>query len=231
MLKNDHTYTKDETDLITFKNFLHINTDKKVFEFLDSVNEKWLSVPYTIRSTDISLESINKYLIDGDIPGGFSVNRDGDDTYINDGGSDVYDGANRIKINDTTLYYNTAIFNDSALMVFKLADITNISFSGDTGADSRGDVSVDDRTININGIDASYCSKHIYNGRGSDPTINHLVISYNPPDDHSYSTDTNNDYDEYTWDTSEDLVYLIIYWCTDTTDTTCLTDDIIRSWF
>ena len=229
--KDDHIYTKDEAANILKSNFMHINTTKKRFEYLDKANNKWLTFKYREISTDTSINEINTYVLPDTLNGGFNIRRDDGNYRINDGTHDVYDGGNKIKIDNVRLSYATAIHNTGPLMIFKLENINKIRFDGDNGADGGGNVAIDDRTININGTDVNYASKHISNGRGGDPTINHIVLSMNPVDDHAYSNSTNDDYDEYTWDSSEDIVYLIIYWCSDTSDTTCLTDEIIQGWF
>ena len=229
--KDNHTFTKTEAANILKSNFMHINTAKKRFEYLDKANNKWLTFKYREISTDTSINEIHNFNITGDFTGGYHINREGNNYSIGDGGRDVYDGGNRIRVNDEKLGYDTAIYNSGALMLFKLEDVDNIRFDGNNGADGGGTVVIDDRFININGTDIFYNSKHIHNGTGGDPSINHIVLSMNNVIDHSYSNNTDSDYDEYSWDSTENLVYLIVYWCSDTSDISCLTDKIIQGWF
>ena len=243
VLKSSSDLTSDEALAITEPNFLHINTDKKRFEYLDKPNKKWLTINYREIGIELSLSHINIFNVNGAFADGYNVPRliqDGKrsnsdynrrDYSIYDGWGRVYAGGNYIFINGEPLDYNKAIYNNDALMLFKLEDVTNIRFSGRTGMDWTGTVSIDDRTITIDNTNIYYNSKHIKNGWGSSPTINHLVLSLNNVFNHSYSQNTISDYDEYSWSNPENIVYLAVYWCTTTTDTTCLTDKILQGWF
>jgi len=210
--KSSTDITSTEALAITEPNFLHINTNKKRFEYLDKTDKKWLTINYKEIGIDFSIEHINIYNVNGTFSDGYDVSRliqDNkkleDDKYsryrkrdysIYDGWGRVYVGGNYIFINGEALNYNKAIYNNGALMLFKLEDVTNIRFAGRTGMDWVGKVVIDDRTISINGTTAYYNSKHIENGWGNSPTINHLVISMNNVSDHSYSNNTASDYDE-----------------------------------
>ena len=141
----------------------------------------------------------------------YNVEYDGDDYHIIDGGRDIYDDGNYIKINDNKLSYSTAIYKSAGFLLFELNDVYGIKFYGETGADSAGQVDIQTNVV-INTAKNIYTSyKVIHNGRGGDPAIHHIVFSEKQVSNHKYSSDTNNDYDEYLFNETG-KVYLMVMW-------------------
>ena len=145
----------------------------------------------------------------------YNIDYDGNEYHIIDGGRDVYDDGNYIKTNDNRLSYSTSIYKSAGFLLFSLNDIYGIKFYGETGADSVGQVDVQTNVVinDAKTINTSY--KVIHNGRGGDPAIHHIVFSEKQVSNHKNSDDTNNDYDEYLFDTTG-KVYLMVMWSNST---------------
>ena len=125
--------------------------------------------------------------------------------YIPDGGSDMYDGGNRIQLdsNPAITYgpYNTIrkennlefFTSEKNQQLFLLgAKIKkSLKVTGNLGADGRGAYS----TYNFILGDYKFYCKRVYGA--SDPSVNHLfIVNKDVAASHKYATHTDNDYDE-----------------------------------
>ena len=123
------------------------------------------------------------------ISGGVSGNS------ISDGGGDMYDGGNQLRLNGAILNYSdgtpanytnaasSATYftrNYDGLFIFSadLDDVDEFAITGNLGADGYGFVSVEEFAISSGGISYRAFIKRVY-GAG-DPSINHLILV---PDD------------------------------------------------
>ncbi|PCH72521.1 MAG: hypothetical protein COB98_11730, partial [Flavobacteriaceae bacterium] len=130
---------------------------------------------------------------------------------INDGGNDMFDGANYMSTNmstskivysDNTIATNSAVLGVSGsyftrkypgLFVFSgiLDGATSFNLSGENGADGGGAVSGQTFTYTSNGVYYVGFVKRIYNA--SDPSVNHLIIIKNQSGlVSSFPSDTDN---------------------------------------
>jgi len=147
--------------------------------------------------------------------------------HIGDGGRDVYDNGNYVYINGTNQAYQDVYeVLDQKLMVANINfsrlplanNVTEFKIGGGNGADDHGGVTGDTNvevTINGHNLYANY--KIVHNGAGNDPTINHLVLTTQPLESHSFPTNTDNDLDIYTMGDKQGALALT-YWGTNAGD-------------
>jgi len=141
----------------------------------------------------------------------YNIKYDGDDYHIVDGGRDVYDNGNYIKVNDNNLSYSTSIYKSKGFLLFNLTDVMSVKFSGSTGADFAGTV-LSDENITIDSSKKIYTSyKVIEGGFGGDPAIHHIVFSNKTVDTHEKSSDPDNDKDDYYFSGVCDI-FLLVMW-------------------
>ncbi|MBI4648613.1 MAG: DUF1573 domain-containing protein [Bacteroidia bacterium] len=147
---------------------------------------------------------------------------------INDGGNDMYDGANYLNTSlETQLSYSDNLIITSAAMgsggqyftrkntglfVFA-ADINNIDYfeiTGNNGADGSGNVDASVLTAQFCGATFKGFVKRVYNA--TDPSINHLIIVEDKPGiAQTYSTNTNDDQHRITGLNSSTRIYYLLY--------------------
>lgn len=142
------------------------------------------------------------------IPNSFTFLYDGGVDYINDGGNDMYDGANYMTTNyeadidytSGTIVTSDAFGTDTQYFTEQLnglffmgANTDNVEFfqiSGNNGADGSGSATgyvLTASTANYTAYYKQVCS-------AGDPSINHLIIvPSDVPASQTYSDDTNND--------------------------------------
>ena len=151
---------------------------------------------------------------------------------INDGGGDMYDGANRLNIfpsssSSTTLLYSDNILNTNAAigagneyftrklpgLFFFAADISGVnvfSITGNLGADGSGSVSTSILNSSANGVNYTGYVKRVYNA--GDPSINHLIIIENDPTvSRTYLTNTNNENHRVNGLTNTSRIYYVLF--------------------
>ena len=162
------------------------------------------------------------------VPSMFTFAYDGGVGDIGDGGSDMYDGGNRLNTNLATNipYSDDAIITSTSfgtggeyftrhlpglfVMVADVNSLTNFYITGNNGADGGG--SVDDHTFSTSAFGDNYdvFVKRVYGT--SDPSINHMMII---PEDagvsHTWATNTNDDYHDLLGIGSVTRIYYILY--------------------
>lgn len=147
---------------------------------------------------------------------------------IGDGGNDMYDGGNYLAtdlggsleysndiIVENTFFgasgrYFTRKFPGLFVLIADMEGVDNFVISGNLGADGSG--SVDGSVLEITGFGGTYRGfvKRVYNA--GDPSVNHLIIVHdNPSADHTFSSDTNNDFHEVVGLTSNSRIYYLLY--------------------
>ena len=166
-----------------------------------------------------------------------------DNTSINDGGSDIYDGGNKLSFNDadsTLLSYKNAITpngvgngnyfvkigqrgtNHSRFFIF-VADldssITKVKVKGNLGADSYGAAYKGDFTLTHAGITYRIYWKSVYDGysgSSGDPPLNHIWILKDIPGSISRSISTNTNDENHVVNTGGVIKRIhYIMWCSD----------------
>ncbi len=149
---------------------------------------------------------------------------------ISDGGNDMYDGGNHLStsLNGSNLIYsdNTIIDGSSHFgagsqyftrhvpgLFVLVADLNNISsfmINGNLGADGSGSADGTVLELTHSGITYQGFVKRVYNA--GDPSVNHLVIvEKSPTANHSFESNTNNDYHEVFGLTGTSRIYYLLY--------------------
>jgi YVTN family beta-propeller protein len=148
--------------------------------------------------------------------------------YINDGGNDMYDGGNYLSTNyggyieySNNLIVDSEFFGDGGryftrkypglfLLVADMEDVDYFEISGNLGADGAGSVDGTILQAELYGVTYYGFVKRVYNAYG-DPSVNHLIIvADNPAADHTYSTNTDDDYHHvYNLGPNSRLYYLL----------------------
>lgn len=143
------------------------------------------------------------------VPSMYTFNYDGTN-YINDGGSDMYDGGNYLNTNLQTNipYSDDAIISSAAfgttgqyftrslpgmfVMAADLDGVTSVSITGNVGADGSGNYDAHTFTAVHNGQNYNAFVKRIYNAW--DPSVNHVfLIPENVSATHTYGSTTDDD--------------------------------------
>ena len=163
------------------------------------------------------------------IPSRYDFSYDGDDYEINDGGDDMYDGANMLStdLSGSDIRYSDNVIREGFnyfgpgsryftrhlaglfVMVADLNGVGSFEINGNNGADGGGsyDGSILEKQIGTTHYTAFI--KRVYGT--SDPSINHMIIiKTSPGADHEYSTNTNDDYHRvFGLENSSRLYYLL----------------------
>jgi hypothetical protein len=166
-----------------------------------------------------------------------------DNTSISDGGSDIYDGGNKLSFNDadsTLLSYKNAITpngvgdgnyfvkigqrgtNHSRFFIFVSdldSSITKVKLKGNLGADGQGSEYKGDFTLTHAGITYRIYWKSVYDGHAGstgDPPLNHIWILKDVPGSISRSTYGGTQYEDDLVNTGGVIKRIhYIMWCSD----------------
>lgn len=150
--------------------------------------------------------------------------------YINDGGSDMYDGGNYLSTNLTfsNLYYSNDLITSASgalgtggqyftykgngiwLFAADIDGVNNFDIDGNLGADGYGLVDGTVLNTTINGIPYKGFVKRVYSA--GNPSVNHLIMveDIGSPS-HSYSSSTNSDYHQITGLGGHKRLYYLLY--------------------
>ena len=149
------------------------------------------------------------------IPNRFNLNLDGGSNYIDDGGDDMYDGANYLSTNYTSEFdytdgaivsdgtmgtngsYFTKKYDDLFVLVADLDNVDYFNIYGNLGAD--GDGNTDGTVLNLTVKGSEYIGfvTRTNDGGNGDPSINHLIIvKKNNFVNHKFLTST--EYEDHT---------------------------------
>jgi uncharacterized repeat protein (TIGR02059 family) len=160
------------------------------------------------------------------ITNGYSTNWSGS-YYISDGGNDMYDHGNMISTNlASNLNYNyNSLQSDSShfgsgsrhkifhgtsfwMLAVENSQATRVQIDGNNGADNNGSV----HALNFERGDYKVFIKHVNDGRGHDPSINHIFIVRNTGNHiQDYATNTDNDYHRIIgFEPGEDFIYTLV---------------------
>jgi hypothetical protein len=162
------------------------------------------------------------------VPNSFNFAYDGVANFIDDGGSDMYDGANYMSTNlGTNINYSDNVVSASAffgatgeyftrhlpglfVMAADIDNVTNFSLSGNLGADGGG--AADDYVFSttVNAITYDVFVKRVYGT--SDPSINHaIIIPQNGAASHTWTTNTDDDQHTLNNINASTRIYYILY--------------------
>jgi len=106
--------------------------------------------------------------------------------------------------------YFTNMYPAFWVMIADNININEFTIWGDNGADGSGDLSVNQFSVTVSGVQHTVYQKTIYNA--DDPTINHLIIVQGDGSgiSHRYSEDTNEDLDNLTGISSQNVIYYLL---------------------
>jgi hypothetical protein len=171
-----------------------------------------------------------KYLVLDEVPNYFTFAYDywGDNNHIDDGGNDMYDGANYLNTNlEQEIFYTNGVVTASAafgsggsyvttqlpglfMMAADMNGVNSFYITGNNGADGGGQMSTYDFLITYDGQDYLVFTKRVFDAW--DPSINHMmIIPYTAGVTHNFSTNTNDDFDELTGLSGVDRLYYLLF--------------------
>lgn len=221
----------------TFNDFV-VNLDGAVFNETISINNSeggdltWAFNGNYEPAVDGALERVNlnfQDVIDA-IPNPFIFAYDGTDYNINDGGRDMYDGANRLQTDlsgGDIIYSDNVVIDGSSVfgtgttyftrhldglfvLVADLNGVSNFSINGNLGADGGGDHNVSTVQTTVNGIDYIGFVKRVFGT--SDPGIHHLIIVEDTEGiTRQYSTNTNDDFHQIDGLNNTSRLYYLLF--------------------
>ncbi|HEX3601183.1 MAG TPA: proprotein convertase P-domain-containing protein, partial [Lacipirellulaceae bacterium] len=169
--------------------------------------------PSSLAST-LAQITANSAAISALVPSRFDFSEGDVGSAIFDGGNDMYDGGNVLgtEFSSSIAYTNgvvtpgdlafgpgsqyfTAKFPGLFVMAANNTSINSFAISGDNGADGGGSTFADQLSTTVNGQLYTIYVKRVYNA--GDPSINHILIvpGNGAGITHTYSTNTNDDYD------------------------------------
>ncbi|MCH2233249.1 MAG: T9SS type A sorting domain-containing protein [Crocinitomicaceae bacterium] len=162
------------------------------------------------------------------VPSMFVFSYDGGAGDIGDGGSDMYDGGNRLNTDiETNIDYSDDVITTTTgvgptgryftrhldgLFFFAgdLDGVTNFYISGNNGADGGGSVDEHVFTTTFDGVDYDVFVKRVY-GAG-DPSINHMfIVESDAAISHTWATSTDNDQHDLLGLSGSTRLYYLLY--------------------
>ena len=166
--------------------------------------------------------------ITSQVPSPYAFSEGASSNYINDGGSDMYDGGNYISTNNSASFsysdntvltssifgtggkYFTRKVNNLFVLAADMDNVSSFKVAGDYGSDGGGSTSSSSFSVTVGCKTFNCFLSRVYNA--SDPSINELfIIPANASASHTGIANTSNSYHQLNGITASTRLYYLLY--------------------